>query len=106
MDRVVAYSIVSEKLRLVQAFGFSALAKRIGTHTEEDVQTEKGLIQVVTDIGWETPNVSIRVRCLAHDKSSYRFDPLEEEVIVAKVEEQTANEQTDSPNSSAAADSK
>jgi len=85
VNRTTAYSIAARTLEAYRSLGFELLTSKIGTRAEEDVSTDGGLFWVVTHVDWSSSEKhSIRVRCLVHDNSSFRFDPLEEDVIIAR----------------------
>jgi len=85
VNRTTAYSIAARTLEAYRSLGFELLTSKIGTRAEEDVSADGGLFWVVTHVDWSSSEKhSIRVRCLVHDNSSFRFDPLEEDVIIAR----------------------
>jgi hypothetical protein len=85
VNRTIAYSVAAKALEAYRSMSFELLTSKIGTRAEEDVAAEGGLFRIVTHVDWNSAEKhSIRVRCLVHDNSSFRFDPLEEDVIIAR----------------------
>ena len=85
MNRPTAYSIASKTLEAYRSMGFESLANRIGTRAEEEISADGRLFRVIAQVDWSSSEKdSIRVRCLVHDNSSFRFDPLEESVTIPR----------------------
>ena len=86
MDRVAAYRILCQELEKWRSASFAHLAIKIGTTFRNDLSGSDGVLYTVEiSPHWSNPNhQAILVHGRIDNQSTFRFDPLEEQITIKK----------------------